>query len=377
MASGRWRASTALNELVVEQYGRFNVFQLIRLLLRRGPGRDWPIARRLRFQAELSARFQGAEVTRLAARRRGQTGPATAEEPSRIVVHTPNYCVASELGPLPAPFLEWVREQQRVGAYAMADFFNVFNQRIHVLRYELKQRSLRALDPALPPDTRYAEQLAAAMGLALPAQQAQIPLSKRAWLGMASLLINNRRSPAVVAQVVARYLGVPVRLRSLVGRWRDIEADDRMRLGRWDRRLGRESVLGRRMWDSQAGVRLEVGVMEPARIVALLPLRASRANETLPPTAHAAFVSLIHLLLDRRYDCEVSLSVERSRLPPAHLTRAGNGVGLRLGQTAWLIGAATPPAADAPAAADLPAIGRLRFLIPAYAETSAHEELAA
>ncbi len=67
----------------------------------------------------------------------------------------------------------------------MSAFINVFNQRIHVLRYELKQRSLRALDPAMPADTQYAAQLASLMGLGLQDQQAQIPLPKRAWLGMA------------------------------------------------------------------------------------------------------------------------------------------------------------------------------------------------
>lgn len=378
MASGRWRPSPALNELVIAQYARFNVFQLMRLLLRRGPGRNWPTGQRLRFQAELGAPFQGTEITRLAAvpaRKPVRDSAPAGTDPARIALHTPNYCIGSELGPLPAPFLEWIRDQQRSGAGAMAAFLNMFNQRIQVLRYELKQRSVRALDPALPADTRYAEQLAALMGLALPGQQAQIPLPKRAWLGMAGLLINNRRSADVVAQVMARYLGVPVRLQMLVGRWRDIEPGDRISLGRCTQRLGRSSLLGQRMWDSQAGVRLEIGRMTFERALALLPLRQSRALERLPQSRHAAFVSLIHLLLDRRHDCDVQVSIATDSIPPAWLTRAGEGVGLRLGQTAWL----APDRDEGMRArqdAALP-VSLLRLRVAAYPEIAGHVEVSA
>lgn len=346
MATVGGQPGPALNRVLGEQYARFDVFQLVRLLRHRRDG-AWPIGQRLRFRADLRAAFPGREVTRLAGARampafRSEVRYAQ-EMPARIEVRTPNYCLASELGPLPEPFLEWVREQERMGGRAMAAFLDVFNQRVHVLRHELKIRALRALDPAEPADTRHAGQLAALMGLALPAQQAQMPLPMRTWLGIAGLLANVRKSAIVVGQVLSAYLGVAARLEPLLGGWRDIEASDRLALGRRSHALGHDSLLGRRTWDAHAAVRLVVDALPYAAACALLPLRPAHAGEELPGPAHRGLVAMLRLLLDRRFDCEVCLHVVPGTVPPARLVSGGESLGLRLGQTAWLGGQAAAP----------------------------------
>lgn len=341
MATAGGHPSPPLNRLIREEFARFNVFQLVRLLSHRRGG-AWPVGYRLRFRADLRANFPGHEVTRLRAVGDMPTfrqAALTQERmPKRIEVCTPNYCLASELGPMPEPFLEWVREQERIGGHAMAAFLDVFNQRLHVLRHELRARSLRALDPALPDQTRYAEQLAALMGVALPAQRQQIPLPMRAWLGLAGLLVNSRKSAVVVGQILSAYLGVASQLQMLVGSWRDIEPSDRIALGRKQNALGHDSLLGRRTWDARAAVRLLVARMSFSDCVRLLPLRALHADEELPNAAHTGLVAMIRLLLDRRFDCEVCIDLDSSTVPAPRLRipwRSG-GLGLRLGQTAWL-----------------------------------------
>lgn len=341
MATVGRQSASSLNQAIAGQYARFNVFQLVRLLQHQ-PGGTWPLEARLRFRADLRASFPGHEVTRLA---RAKSMPDFRHQtrfgkkmPTRIELLTPNYCVASELGPLPEPFLEWVRDQERVGGHAMATFLDVFNQRVHVLRHELKVRALRALDPALPAQTRYAFQLAALMGVSLPAQQKQIPLPMRAWLGLSGLLIDTRKSAAVVTQILSAYLGVHCRLQTLVGRWRDIVDADRIALGRKQHALGQQSLLGRRTWDVHASVRLYVGRMSYDALCALLPLRATRSDDVQPASAHRGLVAMIRMLLDRRFDCEVELSVDSATVPPSRLSLPWlrGGLGLRLGQTAWL-----------------------------------------
>ncbi|HEX5127946.1 MAG TPA: type VI secretion system baseplate subunit TssG [Rhodocyclaceae bacterium] len=341
MATSGRQSSLALNRVVSEQYGRFNVFQLVRLLRHRQGG-SWPIAQRLHFRADLRASFPGQEVTRL---RQTKAMPDFRNEvrleqkmPARIEVRTPNFCLASELGALPDPFLEWVRDQERVGGRAMAAFLDVFNQRVHVLRHELKLRSLRALDPSPPADTDYAGQLAALMGVALPAQQQQMPLPMRAWLGLAGLLVNCRKSAIVVSQVLSAYLSVTANLQMLVGSWRDIEESDKLALGRKNHALGRQSLLGRRTWDARAAVQLNVAQMSFEACNALLPLRPARKDDTPSASAHNGLVAMIRLLLDQRFDCEVNIALDPASIPPPRLNlpwRSG-GLGLRLGQTAWL-----------------------------------------
>lgn len=346
MATDGGQSSAALNRVIARQFGRFNVFQLVSLLQRRAGGEEraatWPLGARVRFQADLRASFPAHEITGLG---RARAMPDFRDEvrreqkmPTRLELRTPNYCLASELGPLPEPFLEWVRDQERLGGHAMAAFLDVFNQRVHVLRHELKQRSLRALDPALPEDTRYAGHLAALMGMALPALQRQMPLPKRAWLGIAGLLINHRRSAAVVEQVLTAYLGVTSSLQVLVGRWRDIEPGDCIALGHAQHALGRLSLLGRRTWDARAGVRLHVARLRYDAVCDLLPLRPAHHGEALPSLAHRGLVAMVRLLLDRRFDCDVLIEIDPDSVPPPRLQfpwRAG-GLGLRLGQTAWL-----------------------------------------
>lgn len=356
MATAGGQPGPSLIGAVVGQYARFDVHQLVRLLRHRSEG-PWPVDARLRFRADLGAAFPGHEVTRLgkappmppfrlAMRERG-------EMPVRVELRTPNYCVASELGPLPEPFLEWVREQERIGGHAMPAFLDVFNQRLHVLRHDLKSTAVRALDPAPPEDTRYAAQLASLMGLGLKAQQAQVPLPMRAWLGLAGLMVNTRKSGAVIAQVMTTYLGVQCKLRMLVGRWRPLEPRDRICLGRCGHRLGDGALLGQSMWDARAAVALDVGYVSFQRLCALLPLRAQRPGERWPASGHRGLVSMLRLLLDRRFDCEVDIAVDPDTVPLPVLRGVPDAgdVGLRLGQTAWL---------------GRPAAPRVRFTVPAF-----------
>jgi type VI secretion system protein ImpH len=341
MATSGRQPGPALIASLVGQYARFDVFQLVRLLRLRG-GRAWPTTARVRFRADLGAAFPGHEVTRLGRARpllpfrsadQGEDLPDV-----RIELRTPNYCLASELGPLPQPFLEWVREQERIGGHAMADFLDVFNQRVHVLRHDLKQRTVRALDPEPPARTLHARQLSALIGVALPAQQQQIPLPSRAWLGLSALLVDHRRSAAVVAQVLSIYLGARCTLRNLIGRWRPIEPVDRMSLGRSGNVLGRQSLLGRRTWDARAAVALDVETLSYDAVCALLPMRPSYPGEQVPSASHLGLVAMVRMLLDRGFDCEVTLVIDPATAPRSRLLspRKSGGYGLRLGQTAWL-----------------------------------------
>ena len=67
-------------------------------------------------------------------------------------------------------------------------------------------------------------------------------------------------------------------------------------------------------------------------------LRATRSDDAQPDGAHRGLVAMIRMLLDRRFDCEVELSLDSATVPPSHLSLPwrGGGLGLRLGQTAWL-----------------------------------------
>lgn len=359
MASDGWRTNSTVNALLFAQFGRFNVFQLLRLLSRKRDGdygmAAWELGQRFRFRADLSTGFHGREISSL--RPLDDTPPQGAERRARlhqrapadqrIEVLTPNYCVAGVLGPLPAPFADWSRERARNREYAMRDFFDMYNQRLNVVRFELKFKQTPGLNNQPPEQTPMARHLASLMGLGQPLTAAQLPLPRRTWLALAGLLSNCRRSAPALAAVMSRYVGAAVGVTQLQGAWAQIEPEDRIGLARRNHSLGRLSVLGGRVWDQQARLRLDLAPLPYARFCGFLP----GAGGASAGSHYADFVTLLSMMTDRQCDVEVRLQVQRATVPAAALTAqpqagAGGYRGLLLGQTAWLAGApdSAPPA---------------------------------
>jgi type VI secretion system protein ImpH len=355
MATINWHDHRTLKQHVLRQHGDFNVFQLLRLLLSK-PGATssgetslvklMPITQRLRFSADLSSAFPAREFTQLRAQQVAINTAAGVVSEEIIHINTTNFCIASVLGPFPEPFTEWVRDLVGERVPAMADFLDIFNQRTNLLRYELKQAQTIALNSLAPAETGVAQDLAALMGLGTPQLAEQLPLPPRAWLGLAGLLANRRKSAATLVHVLNLVLQAKVTLTPLVGSWQTIEAQDSTRLGISNQQLGQRTVLGQRVWDQQACIRLEIETLDYANACQLLPPnQCEREMLATDPAAYTSyfsrFSSLLLLLLDTLVDCEVVLHITESSIPSAWLTQPTNVVGvfaapMRLGQTAWL-----------------------------------------
>jgi type VI secretion system protein ImpH len=346
MASIGGHRYRTVKERMLRQYGDFNVFQLMRLLLSEA-GSTMPIAQRLRFRADLSAAFPGREFTQL----KLQPVPATPgndkADQQRVEISTANFCIASVIGPLPETFTEWVRELSAAHSTAMADFFDIFNQRANILRYELKQAQTIGLHSARPAQTEIAHWLAALMGLGEAKLAEQVPLPPRSWLGLAGLLANRRKQASTLVHVLKIALGAEVSLTPYVGAWQSLDAQDRCALGRHNHRLGKTSVVGQRVWDQQARLRLEIGALDYAALCRLLPPLYAPHTEPDAATAEAEsglsdfpmLTGLIKLLVDGLADCEIVLNVSAASIPPRPLpqpARKTDVSSMRLGQSAWL-----------------------------------------
>lgn len=350
---GRHRYRT-VREYLLRQYGDFNAFQLMRLLLS-DSDRSLPIEQRVRFRADLSAAFPIREFTQLKVSPRAATDPnevgdTRAAEPP-VEIRTANFCLASVTGPLPEPFTEWVRELSAERETAMADFFDMFNQRANVVRYRFKQALTPGLDDTAPAETEIAHCLASLMGLANPKLAAQVPLPTRGWLGVAGLLANRRRQASTIVDVLGVALGAQVALTEYVGAWLDIDERDRCSLGRRNHRLGQTCVVGRRVWDQHARLRLDIHTVDYDALRRLLPpaprqRSAENAEALVEPASpgqsdYAMLSGLVKLLVDRLADCEIVLHVEDDSIAQTPLpqpARRNDSTSMRLGQSAWLTG---------------------------------------
>ncbi|RAP57884.1 type VI secretion system baseplate subunit TssG [Oleiagrimonas sp. MCCC 1A03011] len=352
MASTDWRTGEPLAARLQARPASFDFFQWVRLAS--WPDADSDAATReqgasrvhpnLRFRGELSSAFPGSEISagRMRIPRR------MIGEKRRKELFVSNFTVLGMLGPMPDSFTEWVRERLNERDAGMAEFLDIFNHRISTLRYELKAASVPAFDALRPERTRYAAAVGALMGLvafdgaAARILDQRVPLPRRSLLALAGLLSSGRRSAATAARVLTLYLGAPVRVRSLLGGWRDIETRDRTRLGH--RRLADPAPLGRRVWVQHARVGMDIGPLDYRALCALLADRAPKGLDQRSDTFgrnHGSLVAMLHYLFDRRVDVLVTVSLHDMHLPEAilRLPRGrAESHGLRLGQTAWLRG---------------------------------------
>ncbi|MBI3897240.1 MAG: type VI secretion system baseplate subunit TssG [Gammaproteobacteria bacterium] len=331
MAAISGRSDRPLSAQLRSDYARFDFFQLVRLLQRERIAADPAVAleRCVRFRSELSLVFPANEVTALR---------STTDTETPATVTTPNYGVAGYLGPLPEALTEWMLERRAAGDAAVADFLDLFNHRVNVLRYHSKERVHPALSNRPPEQTALADRLAAVMGFLAPGLAAQLPLPRRSLLGVAGLLANRRKSAAALKQVLAHFLDCAIELTQYSGAWQTIPEDNRLHLGRRNSRLARDAVVGQRAWDQAARIDVRIGPLPYERFLELLPSGA----------LHASLVSLLRFLTDRQVDCRVLLQVDAATLPPPTL------LGVRLTQTAWTAQRRTD------------ATRTVTFIVPAY-----------
>lgn len=367
MVAPSWSEDNLMRQdLILQQYSNFNVYQLMRLLLAEQPS-TWPIEKRLRFRADLSLAFPAHEFSSITVHKAKKvngktTSPGVPDGGEIIEIQTANYSLAGLLGPLPEPFTEWVRDLKLASEPAMADFLDIFNQRLNILRYQLKQAQTIGLNSISPEKTAHANALSAFAGLSLPQVQQQVPLAPRAWLSLAGLLANCRKSATTVVHVLKLLFNttqqpekIKVSLIPLIGAWKSIEIEDRLKLGQRNQQLGQRTVLGRHMWDQQARVRIVIDQIDYSDFCDILPPSRIQQRPHSAGIYFQRFSGILLLLLDRLVDCEIELHVNTASIPPRRQIQ-----GMRLSQTAWLN--------SGPAKSSGASTRRVCYLMPVYDE---------
>ena len=378
MAAHGWRSHRPLNVQVLQEYTDFDYYQLVRLGRRMlgdahapetSEEADAPVAwdtladnrrpwdqaseqavdARLKVRSELSSGFGGHEVSALGFTRSQDGEPGEIEQ---ITLNSANYCLDGVNGPLPTPYSEWAWELGRDGQHAMADFLDLFNNRIHLWRWRLKSSLHPGLDNQHPDHGDYAAYLASLIGLLDPDLVEHLPIPRRTLLGLAGLLLDNRRSGPAITQTLEILLGADVTLQPMQGRRLNIDPSQTNRLGQANHRLGSDLMLGRQWFDPQAAIVLEIGPLPYEQICPLLP----------GAEKHVLLRDLLRLLTERRVDVFVTLLMDGDA-PPNRLGGCAQGCGARLGYTAWL---PERPRADRDTREDTEVPREIRFLVPAY-----------
>lgn len=334
MAGGDGRDAVALSARLMRAPFRFEVRQAVRLLeqiafrraragdvLRAGPvplgvGSD-PRHEAIRLRGSFTDRFPPSDIEALDQDDRD-------ERPALTVTF---FGLGGARGPLPPPLSARVVARARAHDDAGRDFLDIFNHRL----LSLFLRHWWLFHPALQdpdePDAPSRMPLLALLGLAtLPREGAasaarRLPRLMQSLVAATGLLNQRPVSAHALQRLLEGHFGLRVGMVPLQGRWLALAKDQVTRLGR-SGTLGRDAVLGRRVWDQQAGLGIEIGPMDLPRFLSLLP----------GGPGHDDLVGLVGFALGGVFDVDLRLVLRAADVPEARLGRAG----ARLGWTSFL-----------------------------------------
>lgn len=146
----------------------------------------------------------------------------------------------------------------------------------------------------------------------------------------AGLLGRQPRTATGLEQILGEFFGWPVAVEQLAGQWLYLDDQNKAVLPTetapgLNTVLGRDVVVGRRVWDVQGNVRVVVGPIDAEAFYSLLPGGAARRPLS----------ELVRLYLGMELDAEVRLVLAPDEVPWAVLDYDEDR-GPRLGRTAWV-----------------------------------------
>ena len=322
MATRGWGTDRPVADLLFAEGWRFDFYQAVRILEILGEGAA-PVgeesdaaAEPVRFRSAAGFDFPASAVADVAA------DPPDGEVPRMIVTFLG---LAGAHGPLPPPYAELIIERLKRRDTTLRDFLDIFNHRLVSLMYRVRKRRRIGLDPRPPDQTPFADHLRAILGMGTGGLAGRVAFPDRSLLFYAGLLAQQPRSLAGLENLLRNFFGVPVRGRSLQGRWIDLAEDQITRIGSsgQNRGLGREIVLGTRVWDQEAGVELQIGPMDLPSFLNFLPGQKG----------HEILLEWVRFYTHDEFHVDFRLFLRAEEVPGTRLSAQGETF---LGWTSWI-----------------------------------------
>jgi type VI secretion system protein ImpH len=227
-------------------------------------------------------------------------------------------------GPLPLYLTDYARERLLHGGDAtFVRFLDIFNHRFLSLFYRAWAQAQPAVMGDRPLEDHFPVYVGSLFGLGSARVRHRDAVPDAAKLFHAGLLIRQVRNRDGLESLLKHYFKVPAHVEEFSGRWLDIAAADRSRLGARDGRalLGSGVVLGVRTWDRQHSIRISIGPLALARYECFLPSGADLE----------ALVVWLRTYLCFELTWELRVALRAEEVPRLRLGAYG-----RLGWSTWL-----------------------------------------
>jgi type VI secretion system protein ImpH len=236
---------------------------------------------------------------------------------------------------------------------ALGEFFDLFQHRAAALffrawrKYRLpfeRERTLRdrgfPTAGEVPPDDPFGFALRCLVGLGTEGLRNRLAVADEAVAFYAGHFTHAPRCAAALERMVADYFGLSATIQQFSGRWLTLPLDQRTAMptaqhprGR-NCSLGRDTIVGSRVWDVHTMFRVSLGPMTYRRFADFFPGEPALRKLT----------DLVRLYVGPALEFDVQPVLRREDVPTAQLSPSGE-LRSMLGRNAWL--AARPRTQDA------------------------------
>lgn len=307
MASAYWRTNHTVASLLNEREAGWEFLQLVKtlLLMANTTALDNDDAllntlnQTLAFKGSLASDFPPGDIRGIEQRWDQEGNP----QPTMITLV--NGVLSTTDGPLPEPFVSWIKDLASRGDHAMADFLDIFNNRLMALRYLVCRTTRPNLMDVSSDDSHTGAVLQALSGTRFN-RSPHHPAAKRTDIALSGLLANSRMSLPVIKQLLHFEMGLPLQsLNACQGGWLRVDQQDHSQLSKATCRLGTSATLGTKIWDQQQAITLTIGPLSWSTVSALIPGGDN----------HQRFFALLNRITDCRCDCHVVLLLPTQQVP--------------------------------------------------------------
>ena len=243
--------------------------------------------------------------------------------------------IAGIQGPLPTPYTELLLQRNRLNDYAFRDFLDIFNHRFASLWYKLKKQTFISYSQKDPRKTKVGRSLISISGIANESYRDMIHVSERTLLSYHDLLWHRPKSSYGLIRVLETHFNTSINVEQFQGSWVRVSKKDCTTLGAKKgayNKLGKQTILGNKVWNQDAGIRIDIGPTTWEKINQLMPRKIKNADgKVIMGRDHNQLKDLIFFYAGMDYKIKIRFKIYPINVKPLRLNKQ-----FGLGLNSWL-----------------------------------------
>ncbi|RKZ66167.1 MAG: type VI secretion system baseplate subunit TssG [Gammaproteobacteria bacterium] len=207
-------------------------------------------------------------------------------------------------------------------------FMDIFHHRMLSLFYRARASTEPTYQFDRPADDKFNFYVGSLIGLKTDGLQQRDAVSVYAKLHYAGLLVGKGRHKEGLNRIIGDFFGLPSTIQEFIGEWLTLPVASRCQLGKSKHTclLGRNTVLGSRVWERQTKFRVVMGPLDFDDYLKLLPGRDTLSRLTV----------LIRDYIGDELDWDLNLILKKEAVPGLQLNKE-KSFSAQLGWTTWLM----------------------------------------